>query len=77
MYKRQEAWTETIDHPEEGHYEVEEDGYWTLKVSASEDGKEYSCERIFVELDTKICDENGMDVDCLLYTSPGWLSVHS
>lgn len=58
-----EAWTETIDHPEEGHYEVEEDGYWTLKVSASEDGKEYSCERIFVELDTKICDENGMDVE--------------
>ena len=58
-----EAWTETINHPEEGHYEVEEDGYWTLKVSASEDGKEYSCERIFVELDTKICDENGMDVE--------------
>ncbi len=58
-----EAWTETIDHPEEGHYEVEEDGYWTLKVSASEDGKEYSCERIFVEFDTKICDENGMDVE--------------
>ena len=58
-----EAWTETIDHPEEGHYEVEEDGYWTLKVSASEDGKEYSCERVFVEFDTKICDENGMDVE--------------
>lgn len=58
-----EAWTETIDHPEEGHYEVEGDGYWTLKVSASEDGKEYSCERIFVEFDTKICDENGMDVE--------------
>lgn len=58
-----EAWTETIDHPEEGHYEVEEDGYWTLKVSAFEDGKEYSCERIFVEFDTKICDENGMDVE--------------
>ena len=58
-----EAWTETIDHPEEGHYEVEEDGYWTLKVFASEDGKEYSCERIFVEFDTKICDENGMDVE--------------